>query len=79
MLQFKLAVRDMCKLAFERAGLDYQKQVIIAPKFFRPVVVDLLLGNPAKAKAVLGWQAKSANGELMRMMVVVDLRRVARE
>jgi GDPmannose 4,6-dehydratase len=79
MLQFKLAVRDMCKLAFERAGLDYQKQVIIDPKFFRPVVVDLLLGNPAKAKAVLGWQAKSANGELMRMMVVVDLRRVARE
>jgi GDP-D-mannose dehydratase len=43
--------------AADTAGGDYQKHVIIDPKFFRPVEVDLLLGNPAEVKAVLGWQS----------------------
>ncbi len=62
-------VRDMCKIAFEHVGLDYQKHVVIDPKFFRPAEVDVLLGNPAKAKAVLGWKAKTQVSELIKMMV----------
>jgi GDPmannose 4,6-dehydratase len=72
-------VRDMCNIAFSHVGLDYEKHVVIDPKFFRPAEVDLLLGNPAKAKAVLGWQAKTNVTELIKMMVDADLRRVGRE
>ena len=72
-------VRDMCRIAFEHLGLDYQKYVIIDPKFFRPAEVDVLLGNPAKARAVLGWRARTGVKELIPMMVDADLRRVERE
>jgi GDPmannose 4,6-dehydratase len=72
-------VRDMCTMAFEHVGLDYRDYVVIDPKFFRPAEVDVLLGNPAKAAAVLGWEAKTGIGELMAMMVAADLRRVGRE
>ena len=72
-------VRDMCKIAFDHVGLDYEKHVVIDPKFFRPAEVDVLLGNPAKAQAVLGWKAKTAVSELITMMVDADMRRVERE
>src|ERR1700682_4768721 len=72
-------VREMCRLAFEHVGLDYQKYVVIDPKFFRPAEVDLLLGNPAKAQAKLGWRAKTGINQLIPMMVDADLRRVERE
>src|SRR5437763_7046427 len=52
-------VRNMCKIAFEHVGLDYEKFVVIDPAFFRPAEVDVLRGDPAKAKAVLGWQPKT--------------------
>ena len=42
-------------------------------------VVDLLLGNPAKAKAALGWRPKTGVSELIKMMVDADMRRVERE
>jgi len=72
-------VRDMCKIAFDHVGLDYRQHVVVDPKFFRPAEVDVLLGNPAKALAVLGWQAKTDIAQLMRMMVDADLARVSRE
>jgi GDPmannose 4,6-dehydratase len=72
-------VRDMCKIAFSHVGLDYEPHVVIDPKFFRPADVDLLLGNPAKAQAALGWKAKTAVSELIRMMVDADIQRVGRE
>ena len=72
-------VRDMCKIAFEHVGLDYEKHVVIDPKFYRPAEVDLLLGNPAKAKAKLGWEAKTSLESLITMMVDADLKRVERE
>jgi GDPmannose 4,6-dehydratase len=72
-------VRDMCKIAFEHVGLDYQKHVEVDPKFFRPAEVDVLLGNPAKARSVLGWQAKTDIARLIHMMVDADLARVGRE
>ncbi|MDH0499092.1 GDP-mannose 4,6-dehydratase [Stutzerimonas stutzeri] len=49
--------------------------VAINPKFYRPAEVDLLIGNPAKAKEKLGWEPKTSLEDLCRMMVQADLRR----
>ncbi|HEY7902162.1 MAG TPA: GDP-mannose 4,6-dehydratase [Casimicrobiaceae bacterium] len=72
-------VREMCRIAFECVGLDYQSHVIVDPALFRPAEVDVLLGNPAKARRVLGWSPRTPLAELIPMMVDADLRRVARE
>lgn len=72
-------VRDMCKIAFEHVGLDYEKYVVIDPAFYRPAEVDLLLGNPQKAREKLGWEAKTSLKELINMMVDADICRVKRE
>ena len=73
------SIRAMCEIAFEHVNLHYQDHVFIDPKFYRPAEVDLLLGNPAKAKARLGWEAKTSLKELITMMVDADIRRVQRE
>ncbi|MGI4717798.1 MAG: GDP-mannose 4,6-dehydratase [Janthinobacterium lividum] len=49
--------------------------VRVSPKFYRPAEVDLLIGNPEKAKRVLGWEPKTSLEELCQMMVDADLRR----
>jgi len=49
--------------------------VRVNPKFYRPAEVDLLIGNPEKAKQELGWEAKTTLEELCAMMVEADLRR----
>ena len=49
--------------------------VRINPKFYRPAEVALLIGNPAKAKAKLGWAPKTTLEELCQMMVEADIRR----
>jgi GDPmannose 4,6-dehydratase len=72
-------VRDMCRIAFEHVGLRYQDHVVVDPAFFRPAEVDILLGNPAKARERLGWSAKTSLEELIATMVDADLRRVGRE
>jgi GDPmannose 4,6-dehydratase len=72
-------VRDMCRIAFRHVGLNYEDHIVIDPKFFRPAEVDILLGNPAKAKARLGWEARTPLDQLITMMVDADLRRVSRE
>lgn len=72
-------VREMCEIAFSHVGLDAEKYIVIDPKFFRPAEVDILLGNPAKAKENLGWEAKTSINELIRMMVDADMKRVAKE
>jgi GDPmannose 4,6-dehydratase len=51
--------------------------VRVNPKFYRPAEVDLLIGNPAKAKAKLGWEPKTTLEQLCHMMVEADLRRNA--
>ena len=53
------------------------KKVVVKvnPKFYRPAEVDLLIGNPQKAKDELGWEAKCSLEELCAMMVEADLRR----
>jgi GDPmannose 4,6-dehydratase len=70
-------VREMCRLAFEHVGMNYEKYVVIDPKFYRPAEVDVLLGNTAKAKAKLGWQPKTSLEQLIAMMVDADMRRVS--
>jgi GDPmannose 4,6-dehydratase len=72
-------VRDMCRLAFEHVGLEYQKYVAIDPALFRPAEVDTLLGSAAKARERLGWSAKTSLHDLIVLMVESDLRRVTRE
>jgi GDPmannose 4,6-dehydratase len=72
-------VRDMCRIAFEHVGLDAAKHVVVDPQFFRPAEVDVLRGNPTKARERLGWSTKASLHELIAMMVEADMRRVARE
>jgi GDPmannose 4,6-dehydratase len=73
------SVRDMCRIAFARVGLDHERHVVIDPKLYRPAEVDALLGNPAKARAKLGWEAKTDLETLINTMVDADMARVARE
>ena len=69
-------VRDMCHIAFTHVGLNYEDYVIIDKSFYRPAEVDVLLGNPAKAKQILSWEAKTSLEELMALMVDADLDRL---
>ena len=69
-------VRDMCRIAFDYVGLNYEDYVVIDPKFYRPAEVDLLLGDSSKAQAKLGWKAETSLEDLIHMMVDADLKRV---
>jgi len=69
-------VRELCEIAFAHAGLDWQEHVVVDPKFVRPAEVDLLIGNPAKAKAKLGWEPTVSFRQLVQMMVDADLKRL---
>jgi GDPmannose 4,6-dehydratase len=69
------SVRDFLVEAFSYAGLDWEKYVVVDPKFYRPAEVDLLLGDPSKAKAKLGWKPAVDFKTLVRMMVDADLAR----
>jgi len=72
-------VRDMCKIAFEYVGLNYQDYVVIDPEFYRPAEVEVLLGNSSKAKEQLGWEPKTSLEQLIHMMMDADLERVKNE
>jgi GDPmannose 4,6-dehydratase len=72
-------VRDMCKIAFSHVGLNYEDYIVIDPQFYRPAEVDILLGNPAKARKQLGWEAKTSFEELIQLMVEADLERVKKK
>ena len=72
-------VRDMCRIAFEHVGLRHEDHVVVDPQFFRPAEVDVLCGNPAKARARLGWSATTSLEDLIAGMVEADLRSVGRE
>ena len=72
-------VRDMCRIAFEYVGLNYEKYVVIDPEFYRPAEVDVLLGDPKKAEEKLGWRAETSLVDLIHMMVDADMERVKGE
>jgi GDPmannose 4,6-dehydratase len=72
------SVRDFCSIAFEAAALEsYEKYVRTDPRFVRPAEVDLLIGDPSKAKRVLGWQPEVTFEQLVAMMVEADINRLA--
>lgn len=67
-------VEDLVRLAFGAVNLDWEKHVVIDPKFVRPAEVDLLIGDPAKARRDLGWEPKVTFEEMIRMMLDHDLK-----
>ena len=72
-------VREMCQIAFSHVGLRMEDFVEVDPAFIRPAEVDVLIGDPAKAKRVLGWEATTTLETMMREMVDADLQRVSFE
>jgi GDPmannose 4,6-dehydratase len=68
-------VREMCRIAFSHVGLNMDDYVQIDPALFRPAEVDVLLGNPAKAKDKLGWSPSTSLEEMIIEMVEADLAR----
>jgi GDPmannose 4,6-dehydratase len=71
------SVRDFCQAAFEVVGLDYREFVTQDERFFRPAEVDLLVADPSKAKAQLGWTPSVSFAQLVALMVEGDLARYA--
>ena len=69
-------VRDFCSAAFSRVGLDYEEFVVVDPKFFRPIDVNIFYGDPTKARTVLGWEPRVGFNELVELMVDADLERL---
>lgn len=67
------SVREFLDEAFGLVGLDWKKYVEIDPRYYRPAEVDLLLGNPEKAKEKLGWKPKTTFKELVKIMLEYDL------
>ncbi|TAM57965.1 GDP-mannose 4,6-dehydratase [bacterium] len=72
------AVRDFVRLAFECVDLRWEPYVVVDPRFVRPAEVDLLIGDPAKAKAQLGWEPETTFEQLVERMVRADLERLSR-
>jgi len=70
-------VEEFVHLAFAHAGLDWRQYVVVDPQFYRPAEVDLLLGDPAKARRVLGWAPVVTFPQLVTMMVDSDLAALA--
>ncbi len=66
-------VRELCRLAFEVVGLDWEEHVVIDERFLRPAEVDLLVGDPSKAHNVLGWKPEVDFPGLIEMMVEADM------
>jgi GDPmannose 4,6-dehydratase len=67
------SVREFCEVAFGHLGLDYEEHVVIDERFFRPAEVDLLVGDPSKARTVLGWEPTTRFEDLVVMMVDADM------
>jgi GDPmannose 4,6-dehydratase len=67
------SVREFLEEAFSCLGLDWREYVKVDPKYFRPAEVDLLLGDPTKARKALGWKPRVGFKELVRLMVEADL------
>ena len=69
------SVREFLQIAFSHVGLNFEDYVVIDPEFIRPAEVELLLGNPAKAKTKLGWKPAVSFQQLVTMMVDADMDR----
>lgn len=70
------SVEDFVQIAFEHAGLDWRRYVVVDPQFYRPVEAEVLLADPARAERRLGWQRITEFEEMVRQMVDSSLRRL---
>jgi GDPmannose 4,6-dehydratase len=68
------SVRELCDLAFSHLGLRWEDHVEVDEQLLRPAEVDLLIGDPKKARTVLGWEPEVGFEDLVRMMVDADLK-----
>jgi len=73
------SVQEFLVKAFGCADLDWKEYVKIDPRYYRPAEVDLLIGDAAKAKKVLGWEPKTTFAELVRIMVQADIDHLNRQ
>lgn len=73
------SVREFCEIAFSYVSLDYNDFVVQDEKFYRPAEVDLLISDPSKARAVLGWEPSVTFRELVTMMVDADIERLKKK
>jgi GDPmannose 4,6-dehydratase len=73
------SVRDVCRVAFEHLGLDWERHVEVDPNRFRPAEVDHLMADFSRARDQLGWEPTMEFDELVRMMVDADVRRLKGE
>jgi GDPmannose 4,6-dehydratase len=69
------SVRDLCRIAFARAGLDYERCIRVDPALYRPAEVDHLLGDASRARAELGWAPTVSFEDMVESMVDADLQR----
>jgi GDPmannose 4,6-dehydratase len=69
------SVRDFCRIAFGYAGLNYEDHVVTRSDLMRPAEVDVLLGDPSKARQRLGWQTTVSLDDMVAEMVDADLER----
>jgi GDPmannose 4,6-dehydratase len=68
------SIRELCQLAFDAVGLQWEDHVVVDPAFLRPAEVDLLVGDCSKAERVLGWHREVDFASLVEMMVASDLK-----
>jgi GDPmannose 4,6-dehydratase len=69
-------VERLLEVAFNCVDLDWKNYAIQDPRFMRPAEVDLLIGDPAKAHAKLGWEPSVSFEEMIQMMVEADIKRL---
>jgi GDPmannose 4,6-dehydratase len=67
------SVEELARIAFEQVDLDWRKHVVVDPQYYRPAEVDLLLGDPSRARRVLGWRPEVNFNQLIGKMVDADL------
>ncbi len=70
------SVQRLLDVAFSHVGLNWRDYAVQDEAFMRPAEVDLLVGNPAKARRLLGWQPEVSFEELIGMMVEADLKKL---
>jgi len=73
------SVRELCEVAFDYLGLDWQDHVVVDPRFLRPADVDFLVADANKARTKLGWETAVTFEELIQMMIDADLVALKRE
>ena len=73
------SVREFCQIAFAHVGLEWEAHVVLDDRFVRPAEVDLLIGDPSKAREKLGWSPTVSFPEMVRRMVDNDIRLLKEE